>query len=75
MIIPIDSIAVETLQNLLEDIVTRDGTDYGKNEISVDTKVEQIRSVLQAGDGYIVFDEKTETCSFMTKETACICCV
>ena len=43
MIVPWQSLDPDTLQNLLEEFVSRDGTDYGEQELSLAQKAEQIR--------------------------------
>ena len=49
-----------TLQNLLEEYVTRDGTDYGLNEAPLDTKVREVERQLDSGEANIVFDLEEE---------------
>ncbi len=44
-----------------EEFVTRDGTDYGEVEVSLDAKVAQVHSQLKSDEAVIVFDQKTET--------------
>lgn len=68
VIVPWRDIDAATLDNLIEEFVTRDGTDYGDREIATATKVEQVRRQLQRGDAAVVFDEVTETVSLMTRE-------
>ncbi len=70
MIIPWQELTPETLDALLEDFATRDGTDYGVEEMSTDHKVLQIRKQLQRGDIVVVFDEASESCNILTKEDA-----
>jgi uncharacterized protein len=70
MIIPYQQIAAETLQNLLEEFVSRDGTDYGEHEISLDHKVDQVKQQLKRGDVVIVFDSASESISIVTKHDA-----
>ncbi|MCA2014678.1 YheU family protein [Vibrio tritonius] len=61
MNIPWQQIAPETLDNLIREFVLREGTDYGTHEISLDTKVEQVKKQLQAGEAVIVYSELHET--------------
>ena len=61
MIVPWQEIPPETLDNLIEEFVTRDGTDYGEQEIRTDTKVAQVREQLRRGQASVVFDDVTET--------------
>ena len=43
MIIPISTLQNELLDSLLEEIVTRDGTDYGVVELTTEQKVERAK--------------------------------
>ncbi|MBL7249393.1 YheU family protein [Alcanivorax marinus] len=68
IIVPWSDIDRATLDNLIEEFVTRDGTDYGEQEVATATKVEQVRAQLKRGEAAVVFDEATETVSVMTRE-------
>ena len=50
------------MQGLIEAFVTREGTDYGTQDVSLGTKVMQVRQQLDAGTAVIVYDESTESC-------------
>lgn len=56
----------ETLTRLLEDFVTRDGTDNG-DDTSLETRVERARRALAKGDAVIVFNPLNEQCGLMLK--------
>lgn len=68
LIVPWQDLPKDTLDNLINEFVTRDGTDYGEAEMSTDTKVEQVRYQLQKGEAFLVFDEVTESVAVMSKE-------
>ena len=54
----------QALRNLLiEAFVTREGTDYGTQDVSLATKVWEVRQQLDAGTAVIVYDEDTESCT------------
>ena len=63
MIVPWQDIPADTLENLIEEFVSRDGTDYGEREIPLGTRVDQVRSLLNKRKAVIWFDEVTETIS------------
>jgi uncharacterized protein YheU (UPF0270 family) len=67
MIIPFESIDAETLQNLVESFVLREGTDYGEVEISLQEKVAQIVEQLRAGDIVIEYSEEHESVNIIEK--------
>ena len=61
MIIPWQDIAPETLENLIREFVLREGTDYGAVEVSLQDKIDQVRTQLEKGEATIVFSELHET--------------
>ncbi|WP_325891485.1 YheU family protein [Grimontia sp. NTOU-MAR1] len=61
MIVPWQEIPEETLRNLVEHFVLREGTDYGEQEASFDDKVEQVFSLLKNKEVVVVFSELHET--------------
>jgi len=68
MIVPWQDIPAESLQSLIEEFVSRDGTDYGEHEIPLSTRVDQVRQLLRRGKVVIWFDEATETVSVFDVE-------
>lgn len=68
IIVPWKDLPPETLHNLIEEFVTRDGTDYGDTETPTATKVDQVRGQLKNEQAFVVFDEVTETVSVLSKE-------
>lgn len=61
--IPHDALEADTLTALIEDFVTRDGTDYGASETPLATKVAQVRRQLERGEAVITYDEEAGTCA------------
>jgi len=61
MIIPWQDIDPETLNNLIEHFVLREGTDYGESELTMEQKVQHVRQQLAAGEAVIVFSELHES--------------
>ncbi|UTF61384.1 YheU family protein [Gilvimarinus sp. DA14] len=70
MIIPYQHLPQSTLQALLEEFITREGTDYGEREIDLATKVAQLLEQLKRGEVVIVFDPALETTSLVAKREA-----
>jgi len=54
---------------LVEEFVTRDGTDYGDSEVSLEQKTTRVIRMLDKGDIVIVFDAATESCTIVNKAT------
>jgi len=59
--IPYDQLSPEALQGVVEEFVTRDGTDYGEEEIPLETKIAQVLAQLRSGKAVIVFDQETDS--------------
>ena len=70
MIIPHEQLSIESLNGLIEEFITREGTDYGMDEVPLSVKVEQIKRQLKTGDVVIAFDPTLESVSLMTKHDA-----
>ncbi len=64
--IPYDQLNSETLHGVIEEFVTRDGTDYGEVEVSLEIKISQVLGQLKSGEAVIVFDQTTETCNILS---------
>ena len=61
MIIPIDTLAPDTLRNIVESFVLREGTDYGDYQDALEEKVEQVMSQLRSGEAVLLYSEEYET--------------
>ncbi len=68
MRIPMDRLSPDVLERLIEEFVTREGTDYGMATHSFEDKCASVRRQLDGGDAVIVFDAETETCNIVTEE-------
>lgn len=66
--IPISSLSPEALDGLIEEFVTRDGTDYGLRERTLEEKKSAIVRQLERGEIVIVFDSESERCNLVSKE-------
>jgi hypothetical protein len=61
MIIPWQDIAPDTLENLIKEFVLREGTDYGVVDVSLQSKLDQVKHQLASGEVSIVFSELHES--------------
>ncbi|MCD4718408.1 MAG: YheU family protein [Desulfobacula sp.] len=66
--IPYDQLSPEALNGVVEEFITRDGTDYGEIEVSLETKTSQVLGLLKSGKAVIVFDQKSETCTILKSD-------
>ncbi|MGB2130484.1 MAG: YheU family protein [Marinobacterium sp.] len=65
MIVPWQELDPATLENLLQEFVSRDGTDYGEQEYSLADKVQQVRRALEHGDAVLIFSERSGLCNIV----------
>jgi uncharacterized protein YheU (UPF0270 family) len=63
--VSLDDLSAGALRGLVEEFVTRDGTDYGAVERSVEEKIADVLAQLRAGEARIVFDPGTETANIV----------
>ncbi|MFP9229929.1 YheU family protein [Pectobacterium cacticida] len=67
MIIPWQQLDPDTLDNIIEAFVLREGTDYGEQEWSLAQKVEDVRRQLKSGDIVLVWSELHESLNIMPR--------
>lgn len=67
MIIPPNQLNNDTLNNILEEFITREGTDYGEEELSLAQKVNRLRPQVLSGNLLIIFDAKLELIQIVNK--------
>jgi uncharacterized protein YheU (UPF0270 family) len=60
-----DSLSASALRGLVEEFVTRSGTDYGDIERTTDEKIDDVLRQLDSGEARIVFDPQTETANIV----------
>jgi len=65
VIIPYDQLSPEALQGLVEDFVTKDGTDTGYAKKSLQNDVGAVKRQLRQGKALIVYDQTTGTCNIV----------
>lgn len=66
MIVPYRKLSQEALQGVIEEFVTRDGTELGE----ASTKSAAVRAALERGELVLVFDPETESCNLLAPEDA-----
>lgn len=66
MLIPASLLEADTLTHLIEDFVTREGTDNG-DETPLQTRVQRVRRALDQGEAVIVFDPQSQQCQLALK--------
>ena len=60
-IIPVNKLSTVALKGVIEEFISRNGTDYGAIEASLETSFRQVKYKLENGLAVLVFDDETET--------------
>lgn len=68
MIIPHKRLSPAALNGLIEEFVTRDGTDTGYTKGTLEENVAMVMRQLDRGDVFIVFDEASQAANIVPKE-------
>lgn len=66
--IPLNELSADALQGVLEEYVSRDGTDYGELELSLQQKTQRLLQQWQRKEVVLVFDNDTESTTFLNRE-------
>lgn len=68
MEIPYKELSSDALQAVIEEFITREGTEYGEREYSLQQKIDQVRAQLKLGDIVINYDVESQSCHLQSKE-------
>lgn len=66
MLIPYDQLEADTLTRLIEDFVSRDGTDNGDDTFQ-EIRTLRVRQALGKGQAVIFFDLESQQCLLLPK--------
>ena len=67
MIVPYEKLSPAALRGLIEEFVTRPGTDTGYTKGNLEDNVDLVMKQLKLKDIFIVYDEKTQTANIVPK--------
>lgn len=67
VVVPWEQLSEVALRGVIEEFVTREGTEYGLDDIDLETKVVEVRRQLERGEIAVVFDVKSETVGLVPK--------
>ncbi len=66
--IPLDRLSSEVLMGVIEEFITRNGTDYGETEVPLETKNGQVKNQLESGMAVLIYDSETQTCNIFSAD-------
>lgn len=67
IIVPHTELSPDALTGVIQSFVLREGTDYGVEEVSFETKVQQVLRQLERREAEIVFDQNTESIDIVVR--------
>ena len=59
--IPVNKLSPEALQGIINEFISRDGTDYGEMEVTPETIFRHVKQKLERGSAVLIFDDEAET--------------
>tara|TARA_R110002110_G_scaffold2830_1_gene14180 strand:+ start:117263 stop:117469 length:207 start_codon:yes stop_codon:yes gene_type:complete len=68
MEIPYTELSSDTLRSLIEEFVSREGTDYGQSAYTIDDKVRHVMRQLENKQAYINYDADSTSCNIVLKQ-------
>jgi uncharacterized protein len=67
-VIPVDRLSVEALEGVIKEFISREATDYGEVEVSLETKLRQVKHRLETGLAVLIFDDEAETTNILSAD-------
>ncbi|HJN52272.1 MAG: YheU family protein [Pseudomonadales bacterium] len=69
MRIPHDQLSAQALNGIIEEFITREGTDYGQRETPLEEKIRQIKAQIDRGEVIILYDSESQSCNLVPSNT------
>ncbi|MDY4280730.1 MAG: YheU family protein [[Pasteurella] mairii] len=67
MLIPWQDLPEETLRNIVESVILREGTDYGFQELTLEQKTQNLLAKIRQGSAVIIWSELYESIDIKNK--------
>jgi uncharacterized protein len=64
-IIPVNKLSPDALQRVIEEFISRNGTDYGEIESPLETNFRQVKDKLEKGSAVLIYDDGTKTTNIL----------
>ena len=65
MEIPYTELSGDALKGVIEEFVSREGTEYGQREYTLEDKIKRVMRQLESGEVKLFFDEQSQTCNLV----------
>jgi hypothetical protein len=69
-LVPFEQIPKDLLDKLLDSFISREGTDYGEIELTIEEKRDRLKSLLKQKEVFIAYDGESETFNLLSKQEA-----
>jgi uncharacterized protein YheU (UPF0270 family) len=66
--VPYKRLAPDVLRALIEEFVSREGTDYGHREPTIEEKVADVMRQIERGDAKIIYDSESQTVNIVPSQ-------
>jgi len=63
--IPYTELSGDALRGVIEEFVSREGTEYGQREYSLEDKIKRVKTQLESGEVKLFFDEQSQSCNLV----------
>ena len=63
--IPVKRLSAKALKGVIDEFISRNGSDYGEREISMETKFKYVKDKLKNGSAVLIFDDETATTNIL----------
>jgi uncharacterized protein YheU (UPF0270 family) len=61
VVVPWERLSADALRGVLEEFITREGTEYGADDVALERKLAQVQRQLERGEVVVLFDGDAET--------------
>ncbi len=68
VLVPSSRLSTDALHGLVDEFVSREGTEYGERDVSLEEKRDDVLRQIQSKRVVIVFDTHSESCNIVTQE-------
>ena len=65
MEIPYTELSGDALRGVIEEFVSREGTEYGQREYTLEDKINRVVRQLESGEVKLFFDEQSHSCNLV----------
>ena len=65
MEIPYTELSAAALRGVIEEFISREGTDYGHADYSMEDKIEAVMGQLKRREVVLTFDAESESCNLL----------